>query len=78
MQRILCDILRLVRNGGDKDNSVKLERLVTLHQSLKERVGEGENNAATRELLRKMEDSVKEKDQEEDQEKIKKLRREKK
>lgn len=70
MEKILRGILRLVRNG-EKDG-VKSERLIALHNLLKERVGEGESNAATKELLRKMEKNVKEKDQEELSEKTKK------
>lgn len=54
MERILRDILRLVRDG--EKEGVKLERLVALHDLLRERVGEGENNVASKELLQKMEE----------------------
>lgn len=56
MERILRDILQVVRDDG-----VKLERLTALHDLLKERIGvNGEDNVATKELLRKMEEKEQE------------------
>lgn len=53
MQRILRDVLSMVRDGG-KDG-VKMERLVALHDALEARVDGGRDRGAARELLRKME-----------------------
>lgn len=74
MERILCDILRLVRDGG-KDG-VKLERLVALHDRLRDSVGEGESNTAAKELLQKMEE--KERDESQAAERTKQQRNKKK